>query len=49
MNKVKTKDGRERFGICNVICLGEAMSNQTSFVKCTDTIRMIFEDGDILR
>ena len=48
MDRVETDNGGERLGIVNDICLGEAVSNQTSLVMCSGTIKIIFESEDPL-
>ena len=47
-NRVETDDEGEYFSTVNVICFGEAMSNQTSLVMRNGTIKMIFEREDLL-
>ena len=48
MNRVEMNDGKERLGIVNAICLGEAASNHMSLVTCNGTIMMVFEGEDPL-
>ena len=46
--RVEIDERGEYLDVINAICLVEATSNQTSFVTCNSTIKMIFTSEDPL-